>query len=350
MKRIITIPVLVLLLVNVRTIRGEILLRGTKEAQTLQGSDGGGGGGGRKAVDCGYIDENGEDVEDIDMQGEGEDISFSREKKKILCKTANLMLDTMKDRQPNTDEEEIAGRDIDTDVEAMASDRARSSKEVAHVSNEDIINNLHFYIRTKAGKRGNRPSCGGCEMLWDLYDEIVKRGASADTQEDLMPGNDYKCPTDEMLAEPLGQGKTIVFVYPETSRGACNGNGNRVHVRWILAPLGALVEQDRWKSWGSDDLVFSYSSIVAGKPDVPVSNILQILSSPEPGDNTDVPIKEFFNKKGRSGIIWMLRKAAPYKDILTYVHKNHGLSYWQNERPKIPDDFLKYEYFVSYDP
>ena len=130
-------------------------------------------------------------------------------------------------------------------------------------------------------------------MLWDLYDEIAKRGVSVDTQSDIIPENDYICPTDEMLSQPLNEGKTIVFVYPETSKAACTkGSGNRVHVRWLLAPLGALVEKDRWKLWGSDELVFSYSSAVASIPDLPVSNILQIVSSPTPGDSTDVSKKD----------------------------------------------------------
>ena len=128
----------------------------------------------------------------------------------------------------------------------------------------------------------------------------------------------------------------------------CEGVGNRVHVRWILAPLGINVNVSIAESWGGEDLVFNYAS---SDDTIPTSNVLQILESPVEGDETDLPKQVIENQEDREGLIWLLRKAKPWEDVIdkTYIDHFNTTNTRQIETPSV-EELLQAEYFLSYDP
>ena len=133
-------------------------------------------------------------------------------------------------------------------------------------------------------------------VLWELVDSVADLG--------ITTSSSTHCPSDEELDGPITANKTISIVYPEVDGHTCEGSGNRVHVRWILAPLGTNVALDFFKNWGEDDLVFNYASSCAVHPNqLPTSNILQVITNPIDGDEYDLPV-EVFNKTNRQGTVW----------------------------------------------
>ena len=248
----------------------------------------------------------------------------------------------------NKVEKTSQGIEIKNEKEDIETEISNSTQTLMEVSETDLQNKLHVHVRTK-GEPDIR-NCGGCVALWQLHYAIEALNIS--TSNNRRDDRNYTaCPSNDTFAEPIASGKTIVIVYPEGDTLTCNGPGNRVHVRWMLAPLGMNSRKSVVEYYGNDDLVFHFSSSCSSIADLPVNNILQIIKSPEEGDETDIPPEVFFNQDGRSGMMWMLRKAYPFKDKLEYFHTHmpRGMEVTQMETPTV-SDFLKFEYFVSYDP
>lgn len=194
-------------------------------------------------------------------------------------------------------------------------------------------------------------NCGGCLLLWHLFDVIQNMDVSVSHYMRADPALPYHttCPSEKDLEDPISKGKTIVFVYPEVADWTCDGPGNRAHMRWVLAIPGT--ESERTVStWGLDDLVFHYSMGASVLNDLPVSNILQLIQL---DDDSDISPEIFSNQNGRTNFMWMIRKANLWKDYLEFdLHEdlahNFGYNAIQNEEPTV-DDFLKAKYFVTYD-
>jgi hypothetical protein len=217
---------------------------------------------------------------------------------------------------------------------------------VEEVTLEDIQIDIHVHVWTASQREDTQ--FGGSMVLWELHDTIAALNVSV-TDNSF---HDYgiTCPSDEWLAEPISNNKTIVIVYPEVHAKVCKGQGHHVHIWWILAPLGTAASRETVCRWGKDDMVFHHSTDTASMPNLPISNILQSMQSPQKGDENDVSPEVFHNKEGRSGIAWMLRKAQPFIEHLKFVHEGHGMETTQMETIENVTDFLKYEYFLSYDP
>jgi len=205
----------------------------------------------------------------------------------------------------------------------------------------DWKDNVHIHVNV-ARSRKKSIGCGGCMVLWELVDSVVDLGISTSS-------SIRRCPSDEELAGPIAANKTISIVYPEVNSDTCEGSGNRVHVRWILAPLGTNAALDFFKNWGEDDLVFNYASSCAVHPNqLPTSNILQVITNPKDGDEFDLPV-EVFNKTNRQGTVWTYRKADLWHKHTNLIHKKLPKPHVEDKAPT-SKVFQQFEYFVSYDP
>lgn len=197
---------------------------------------------------------------------------------------------------------------------------------------------LHIHVLT----HGRSNECGSCMVLHELADTIDNLNISTSRAD--------HCPTDSQPAGSLAAGnKTLVFVYPEVDSLTCTGGGIRVHVRWILGPLAKNAPLHQYKQWGEDDLVFNYASSIAVHPSLlPSSNILQVITSPKAGDQFDLPA-EIFDKTDRRGTAWTMRKGLSWHSKIDHVHNVLPEPHVEVNHPTAAE-FLKFEYFVSYDP
>ncbi len=275
-------------------------------------------------------DPNNPDYIDDDDQVEDEEVDRKRGRRMIDCNVSN--------------------NDKDNKFAKWFSNQQQQNENILPVSLKELQDNVHVHIRTK-GRRDHK-GCGGCMILWELYDHIAEMGISLTDQTYAIPKDKReRCPHEGFFDEQIKQNKTIVIVYPEVDGPVCDGPGRRVHVHWLLSPLGMIAREDRYKTWNEDDLVYVYSSGCSSLPHVPTSNVLQVIRSPEVNDQTDISREKFFDQSMRSGLMWLYRKAMPYKEHLKLVHNTiKGVeNSMQIERPQI-GDFFNYTYFFSYDP
>lgn len=313
------------------------------------------------------INNNGDDDDDIDeeevdrVRKQKRNIRLRRnnkrsleEKKKNQRRRLNCLKSKSNQDLSSSSLVQQASKFDDKDISNKSNsiNNIQTNDNILPVTLEELQSNVHVHIRTK-GRKDNQ-GCGGCMILWELYDELAALNISLSTEHDTPKEEKLWCPKDDFFNEPIQQNKTIIFVYPEVDSTPCNdGPGRRVHVHWLLSPLGFVAKENIYESWNDDDLVFSYSSACAAIPNIPVSNILQVLRNPQVGDETDISKEQFFDQSGRDGLLWMFRKALPYKDHLNLIHEQvKGVtnnSTIQIERPH-PNDFMQHKYFVTYDP
>lgn len=197
---------------------------------------------------------------------------------------------------------------------------------------------LHFYIHTPKSKG----DCGGCKVLMELRNALLEHGYHVSQLRSLK-----KCPIEIDIPDST----LAVVVHPEISRFRCTNevNGTKiVDVRWILAPVGVNVKKGVTNKWGSEDMIFNYATSTG--VDVPLSNILQVIVNPLPGDETDIS-DEIFYSKNRLGIVWTMRKGLKFHGNVTNIHEQPGMESTEFGRRKISVESLRrYEYFVTYDP
>lgn len=209
----------------------------------------------------------------------------------------------------------------------------------------DWKQSLHIHVTTR---QGANDGCGGCMVLEELADSIQQLNIST--------SRGHVCPDHDDLARLSATGvNTFAFVYPETDNHTCAGDGNRVHVRWILARLGVVARRHLYQDWGEDDLVFHYASGCAVYPKMlPRSNILQVVTGPKANDLFDVSPATIFNRKDRNGTTWTLRKGNTIHPEINYIHSSLPGPHRELKRGgAFFEDcllFLQSEYFVSYDP
>jgi UDP-sugar transporter A1/2/3 len=196
---------------------------------------------------------------------------------------------------------------------------------------------FHIYGLPKAAD-----DCGGCKCLVELRESLNDLGFSTTTG--------WHCPKQTVAINA-----TLVIVYPEVVEKRCLGPGNRVHVRWMLAPLGVVKitkSAVTGRTWGLDDIVSNYATSTGDN--VPVSNILQVFPNPRKGDVTDISDAAFYNSTGRNGIAWMMRKGPKFHKNINFIHEHDGFHVTEVNKKKKdafkPEYFRNYEYFVSYDP
>lgn len=219
----------------------------------------------------------------------------------------------------------------------------------------DWRSNLYVHILSPPFGIDNRDKeeidCGGCVVLWELEDSLKELGITAVSTKWI------SCPTDLELAHPITNNQVMVFLYTEGQSMTCEGMGNRVHARWILAPLHSYATMFdgkgvyNFRNWGEDDLVFHYASSTAVHPELlPKTNILQVMRNPRPGDGYDDSTPRPTFSPPRRGTLVSFRKIKRWHTNVTHIHM---------ELPE-PHKFLNggmtmkaardFEYFVSYDP
>lgn len=188
---------------------------------------------------------------------------------------------------------------------------------------EDYGQHLHFIVKTK----GDGNDCEGCKVLKELYYTLVEQGFSASETTENVPPN-----------------RTVVVIYPEVDVGTSEIGD--IHVRWILAAVGINSAYSITESWNRDDLVFNYATST-GK-NIPVSNVLQVVTTPADGDESDISDEEFYDTN-RSGIVWMMRKGPKYHKNITPIHNRTGYDVTEFSGASV-SSLRTFEYFITYDP
>ena len=227
---------------------------------------------------------------------------------------------------------------------------ASSTFTKGHTIPHDYAKELHFVIAVVNNRSTDLSSdSGGAKVLWGLHDALLERGFSVEH------GYRNAMPCQRLLTEGRSKNQTTVIVWPEVEGMSCPGSNHSelFNVRWILAPVQKHVGVDTTK-WAADDLIFNYATSTG--ENVPISNILQVLINPVPGDVTDIP-RHVFESTNRSGIAWMLRKGLEFHSNITFIHnrtENSELNVTEIERsldgPPSFESLREYEYFITYDP
>ena len=75
---------------------------------------------------------------------------------------------------------------------------------------------------------------------------------------------------------------------------------------------------------------------------------MQVITSPKAGDQFDLPA-EIFDKTDRRGTAWTMRKGLSWHSKIDHVHNVLPEPHVEVNHPTAAE-FLKFEYFVSYDP
>jgi len=193
---------------------------------------------------------------------------------------------------------------------------------------ENYAQYLHFMIMLDS----NYKDCGGCDVLLELYHTLIAQNFSASiwfSWDDFLPD------------------RFIVAVYPEVSSKTWK-HGD-LHVRWILAPLGVKTSKYMFKNWNDDDFVFNYATST-GK-NVPLTNILQVVNTPAPFDETDISNEKLqLYSLNRSGIAWLIRKGPQFHAKIVPIHNRSGFLSTRVDSIITISDLIKFEYFISYDP
>ena len=226
--------------------------------------------------------------------------------------------------------------------------------QTVHENYTEVPENFHdkliFHVMTLGSI--DETKCGGCQLLYELKQTLVDQGYTLYGEPDEKTPT---CPSAEDLSRASFEDKTIVIICYEGIPVRCYdyGHGNVVHIRWILAPLGALgTDLDQFTHWGADDFVFHHTANNAFDPDnLPPSNIMQVLKSPRPGDETD--FKTFPSAENRTKSLFYVGKATHFEADLT-LHIGHGVEFQELEQYKMTpayfvEQVLNTEYFYCYD-
>jgi len=210
---------------------------------------------------------------------------------------------------------------------------------------------------------GNTPytkmkrTCGGCMALHGLTQRLRDLGETVESI--LVHGKDSRgqnfsrdcARLKEEMDTKANTNATTVVVLPEMWMGRCRGAG-LLHVHWILSPVGGLsrVHENFSSYYRPHDLVFNYGIASPGTAvPVPASNLLQIIMSPQTGDEFD---RTRHPKLPRSGVIFTYRKAEVFHNAFPSVL--HPQNATELTRSRSMEDtvrlFLTHKYFVCYDP
>jgi hypothetical protein len=138
--------------------------------------------------------------------------------------------------------------------------------------------------------------------------------------------------------------KNTLVIYGETIEG--NPLNAPYVMRWILAPLGIIVDKDIYKTWGKNDLVYYFN-------DDQIFSNNKAMMGIKYKSLTSIYINSLiknYNNPLRKGYCHTFRKSHYHKKLL-YSHPHN--SFEINKEHKMIDFiniFNKHEIFISYDP
>lgn len=131
---------------------------------------------------------------------------------------------------------------------------------------------------------------------------------------------------------------STIVVYPEIIAG---NPLNAKHVaRWMLCDVGVHCDKDIYKTWGSDDLVFHYSSFNNKYDPRRIELLYSVWLDPA--------VK---NKNlSRSGSCYLFKKASAFHERIKLIHPKDAILIDNCSIEEIIEIFNTREYFYCYDP
>lgn len=184
--------------------------------------------------------------------------------------------------------------------------------------------------------------CGGLVVQYNLAKILKELGINVK----IRASNNIVNPifNDYYLNENIDFDNTVV-IYGETIEG--NPINAKYIVRWILAPLGVIADENIYKTWNKNDLVYYFNSenkFFFNKNKI--GNIYKLLNCVYIS-----PIIKNINLK-RNGICHTFRKSHMHKNNkFKLIHPKNSFEIKQSfTQEQIVNIFNSHKIFISYDP
>jgi hypothetical protein len=183
-------------------------------------------------------------------------------------------------------------------------------------------------------------TCGGIVVQYELCRIIDSIGINIRIKS---PDNIYNNIFSKFYENDFDINNTLV-IYGET----IEGNPLNAHhvMRWILAPLGIVTNNDIYKTWGLNDLVYYFNvDKTFSINESMISTKYKLLTSIYIN-----PLIKNYNDPVRKGYCHTFRKSNFHK-TLRYAHPPNSFEIKREHKLKdCINVFNKHEIFISYDP
>lgn len=189
---------------------------------------------------------------------------------------------------------------------------------------------------------GNSPTCGGTTVLHYIGQLLKDKNINIK----MYTG---KAPYEEIIFSDFITNydeNKIIVIYPEITYG--NPLNAKYVIRWILAPVGKIVNNNVVESWGKDDLIYYYLSEekIKDSPEK-INSIYKFLTTIYLKPNTFKDLKQ-----PRSGYCHIFKKSNSFhKNGIQILHPQGSVELGHfSSYHELVSFFNRFEYFVCYDP
>ena len=199
----------------------------------------------------------------------------------------------------------------------------------------------YFKVITATDRVEEGLACGGCTILFELADELMRAGFNVETLSlGRLERTDWDC--------NLTNNYTVV-IFPEGPANSCKISP-RITVRWLLAPIGSISGPEVTTAWHQFDWVYSYGIYAPGAAiSVPDSNLLMILRNPAPGDIFRIVAHPSVTRSDKTCYSFRKRHLFHSEKSLMTLH-DAAASALPEDIDGAVQHFLSHKFFVSYDP
>jgi len=194
---------------------------------------------------------------------------------------------------------------------------------------------MNFCIYTP----GFKENVGGIMVLYNLAKDLIELGNNVKIYvEDKRYINNIFCNNFLNDINDIDINNYIA-IYPEGTR--YNPLSTKKVIRWILCRLDAFNDNDIYKTWDKNDIIYNYSSYEpSNKKNLKFLFSLYIN-----------PIFKNINTYNRQGTLYLYKKANIFHKNIKIIHDSNALYL----NPDLPQEdmykiFNYYKYIIIYDP
>ena len=184
--------------------------------------------------------------------------------------------------------------------------------------------------------------CGGLVVQYELANILNNLGVDVSI---ISPNNLTNSICNKFYnGTPIDMDNTVV-IYGETITG--NPFNAKYVIRWILAPLGMCSDENNFKTWGKNDIIYYFNSETKfiNEPNKVIYNVYKLLNIVYIN-----PLAQNNNIGGRKGYCYTFRKSHIHKN-LELVHPRNSLEITRyHTQLECINIFNQHTYFISYDP
>ena len=177
---------------------------------------------------------------------------------------------------------------------------------------------------------------GGIIVLHNLAKDLVDNGCNVMLY--VVNGTKYENIFCNNFATIADVDDATIVVYPEIVEG--NPLNAKNVVRWMLCDIGVHCSRDIYKTWGSNDLVFHFSTFNAKYDPHSIELLYTIWIDPA--------VKN--KNMARSGSCYLFKKASAFHKNIRLIHPMDAVLIDNCSNEEIIEIFNNKEYFYCYDP